>query len=239
MTINEAKDKQAMAISTSKAPKIKWKVGYDDKLRGQAWPNAEYADGSIAAWIVCDTWYTPSKVKSGDHGPLTIRVADYSETPWKWKQLTKRAATLAEAKALFSAFLAENHEKFSKPTIISADAAKKVIDALKDANETELANACVAPTATGTDSSFEADVATVKQAMSEAKTSRAREGSKKANVIELMKRPEGATAAQIAEATGWQTHTIRSFISIAKKNGTAIEVVGTNTDGNRIYHIAA
>jgi len=37
-------------------------------------------------------------------------------------------------------------------------------------------------------------------------TPSAREGSKKAIVIDLLKRPEGATMAEIAEATGWQAH---------------------------------
>ena len=36
-------------------------------------------------------------------------------------------------------------------------------------------------------------------------------------MIELLKRPEGATVEQIAEATGWQKHTIRGAISGALK----------------------
>ncbi|MBF0181336.1 MAG: DUF3489 domain-containing protein [Magnetococcales bacterium] len=44
-----------------------------------------------------------------------------------------------------------------------------------------------------------------------------RADSKQAQVITMMQRPEGATVAQIAEATNWQPHTIRAFISTAKK----------------------
>ena len=36
-------------------------------------------------------------------------------------------------------------------------------------------------------------------------------------MIELLKRPEGATVEQIAAATGWQHHTIRGAISGALK----------------------
>ena len=63
--------------------------------------------------------------------------------------------------------------------------------------------------------------------------------NKKSMVLAMLARPNGATIEQIADATNWQTHTIRSFLSIAKKKGTNIAMVGTNTDGSRIYHIAA
>ena len=44
-----------------------------------------------------------------------------------------------------------------------------------------------------------------------------RAGTKQAQMIELLKRPEGATVEQIAEVTGWQKHTIRGAISGALK----------------------
>jgi len=49
----------------------------------------------------------------------------------------------------------------------------------------------------------------------------AREGSKKAQVIELLRRPEGATLQTLTEATGWQAHSVRGFLSgtLAKKMG--------------------
>ena len=40
-----------------------------------------------------------------------------------------------------------------------------------------------------------------------------RAGTKQAQMIELLRRPEGATVEQIAAATGWQHHTIRGAIS--------------------------
>jgi Protein of unknown function (DUF3489) len=43
-----------------------------------------------------------------------------------------------------------------------------------------------------------------------------RAGTMQALMIELLKRPEGATVEQIAAATGWQHHTIRGAISICR-----------------------
>ena len=49
----------------------------------------------------------------------------------------------------------------------------------------------------------------------------AREGSKKGEVIELMRLSQGATLAEIMELTSWQTHTVRGFVS-----GTLIKKLG-------------
>lgn len=53
----------------------------------------------------------------------------------------------------------------------------------------------------------------------------AREGSKKSIVLELLRRPKGATLAELAKATGWQNHSIRGFISgtLSKKMGLTVE----------------
>jgi Protein of unknown function (DUF3489) len=46
-------------------------------------------------------------------------------------------------------------------------------------------------------------------------------------MIDMLKRPEGATVKQIAAATGWQHHTIRGAISGALKNklGLTVEAI--------------
>lgn len=62
----------------------------------------------------------------------------------------------------------------------------------------------------------------------------AREGSKKAKVIEMLKREKGATNEEIQKATGWQPHTVRGFLSIAGKNLT-IETI-KRENGARAYH---
>jgi hypothetical protein len=56
-----------------------------------------------------------------------------------------------------------------------------------------------------------------------------RSGTKQARMIELLKRPEGATVEQIAEATGWQHHTIRGAISGALKKKLGLTVEATRT----------
>jgi Protein of unknown function (DUF3489) len=53
----------------------------------------------------------------------------------------------------------------------------------------------------------------------------------------MMKRAKGATLAQIVEATGWQKHTIRGFVSLlGSKGGEKIES-SKNTAGDRTYRI--
>ena len=56
-----------------------------------------------------------------------------------------------------------------------------------------------------------------------------RTGTKQAMMIELLKRPEGATVEQIAAATGWQHHTIRGAISGALKKKLGLTVEATRT----------
>ncbi len=75
-----------------------------------------------------------------------------------------------------------------------------------------------------------------------------REGTKQEQVLAMLRRPEGATVAQIAEATGWAQHTVRGFFAGLKKKGHAVEVmervrqVGPNKEGARgsytVYHLA-
>ncbi|WP_439548860.1 DUF3489 domain-containing protein [Falsiroseomonas sp.] len=76
-----------------------------------------------------------------------------------------------------------------------------------------------------------------------------RQGTKQEQVLALLRRPEGATVAQVMEATGWQQHTVRGFFAgLKKRQGIAVEVmervrqVGPNNTGAKgsysIYRIA-
>ena len=65
-----------------------------------------------------------------------------------------------------------------------------------------------------------------------------REFSKKAIVLDLLRRKDGATMAEIAKATDWQNHSIRGFISgtLGKKMGIKVES-SKNDAGERSYKI--
>ena len=56
-----------------------------------------------------------------------------------------------------------------------------------------------------------------------------RAGTKQALMIDMLKRPDGATVEQVAAATGWQHHTIRGAISGALKKKLGLTVEATRT----------
>lgn len=66
-----------------------------------------------------------------------------------------------------------------------------------------------------------------------------RENTKKAHVLALLARPEGATIGEIMAATEWQSHTVRGFLSgtIHKRMGL---VLGAHKreDGTRVYRLS-
>ena len=67
-----------------------------------------------------------------------------------------------------------------------------------------------------------------------------REGSKTATILELLKRPGGATSKELQKATGWQPHSVRGFLSgtIGKKMGLTVTST-KGEDGERNYSIKA
>jgi hypothetical protein len=69
-------------------------------------------------------------------------------------------------------------------------------------------------------------------------TPAAREGSKKATVLELLRSDGGATLQAIMAATGWQAHTVRGFMStLPAKAGVNIESF-KNEANERSYRFA-
>ncbi len=48
-----------------------------------------------------------------------------------------------------------------------------------------------------------------------------RTGTKQAQLIAMLDRPEGATIAEVVAATGWQPHTVRGAIAGALKKSSA------------------
>ncbi|MEO7222518.1 MAG: DUF3489 domain-containing protein [Devosia sp.] len=65
--------------------------------------------------------------------------------------------------------------------------------------------------------------------------------SKQDAVIALLRRPTGASIAEIIEATDWQPHSVRGFMSGALKRRLKIAVVSAKDaeSGERRYHVAA
>ena len=77
------------------------------------------------------------------------------------------------------------------------------------------------------------------EAATEAKP-RTRDNSKQAQVIAMLKRPEGATIAQICEATGWQQHTVRGTFAGAFKKKHGLDITSSKeAGGERVYRIAS
>ena len=72
---------------------------------------------------------------------------------------------------------------------------------------------------------------------SKAKDGQPREGSKKQIVIDMMRRKDGATMAEIAKATGWQNHSIRGFVAGALKKMDLPVASFKNEAGERCYRI--
>lgn len=73
----------------------------------------------------------------------------------------------------------------------------------------------------------------------EAQQPRTRDNSKQAQVIAMLMRPEGATIAQICEATGWKQHTVRGTFAGAFKKKLGLEITSTKeSGGERLYRIS-
>lgn len=65
-----------------------------------------------------------------------------------------------------------------------------------------------------------------------------RANSKQAQVLDLLRQPQGATIPIIMNATGWQSHSVRGFFAgvLRKKLGLTVESEKPES-GDRIYRI--
>jgi Protein of unknown function (DUF3489) len=79
-----------------------------------------------------------------------------------------------------------------------------------------------------------------KKAPKAANQAGSRRGSKTATLLELLKRPDGATLQNLMKATGWQAHSVRGFLSgtVGKKMG--LDLTSTKGEnGERTYSLKA
>jgi hypothetical protein len=66
-----------------------------------------------------------------------------------------------------------------------------------------------------------------------------RADSKQARLVAMLRRPEGASLAEIVAAFGWQPHTVRGAIAGALKKTLGLAVTSAKTEGRgRAYRIA-
>jgi hypothetical protein len=65
----------------------------------------------------------------------------------------------------------------------------------------------------------------------------AEHGSKRERVLQLLRQPDGATLQALMEATGWQAHSIRGFISGSLSKGMGLKIESFKRDGERVYAV--
>ena len=63
-----------------------------------------------------------------------------------------------------------------------------------------------------------------------------RAGTKQAQIIALLQRPEGATIAEIVAETGWMAHSIRGLISGGLKKKLALPITSEKIEGRGLCH---
>jgi predicted HTH transcriptional regulator len=78
-----------------------------------------------------------------------------------------------------------------------------------------------------------------RKVQAKAKTPGTRANSKQAQLIEMLKRPEGATIEEIVKKFDWQAHTVRGAIAGALKKKLGLNVQSEKVEGRgRVYRIA-
>ena len=87
---------------------------------------------------------------------------------------------------------------------------------------------------------------TSQQAKGAAPNSRSKQASKKLPSVPLTKsetiqsllaRPQGATILELSEATSWQAHSVRGYLSGTVKKKLGLTLASSKSEGTRRYHL--
>ena len=70
-------------------------------------------------------------------------------------------------------------------------------------------------------------------------SSKSRANTKQAQLVALLRQPQGATIVEIATATGWQNHSVRGAISGALKKRLGLTITSGKEKRGRVYRVAA
>jgi hypothetical protein len=63
--------------------------------------------------------------------------------------------------------------------------------------------------------------------------------SKQQRMIDMLRRPDGATITQLSKAFGWERHTVRGALSGALKKKLGLKIVSDKLEASeRVYRIA-
>lgn len=125
-------------------------------------------------------------------------------------------------------------------TLIATDAALEALGITEDKQVEVAADAEEQNTASDTNASADAHPAAEAEASTgPAAKRRTREDSKQAKLVEMLRRPDGATIEEIVAAFSWQPHTVRGAIAGALKKKLGLSVASDKVEGRgRVYRIA-
>ncbi|MBS0126868.1 DUF3489 domain-containing protein [Thetidibacter halocola] len=97
----------------------------------------------------------------------------------------------------------------------------------------------VVASATASARKAKADAAPIPEAGDTVKPVAVRAGTKQAQIIAMLQQSEGATIAEMVEATGWQAHTVRGSISGALKKKLGLLVTAEKVEGRgTVYRLS-